>query len=268
LASDLKAALNAIAVSERERLPPTLAVTIKFGLKLEGEDSQRAPIARENQILGDGQITTLLTTIRDFDDEEGWDGDLYRLFIVLAATGARFSQIARVTVGDVQRDKRRILVPTSRKGQGAKIAHTPVPVGLDVLDALLPAITGRRDDAPLLERWRYKQKAGGIEWHKDNRGPWQASSEASRDWREIRVRAKLAPNIIPYSLRQSSIVRAIRANLPIRLVAALHDTSVAMIERHYARWIASGLDDLAATAVVALLPAGKSNVVNFADRGT
>ena len=52
----------------------------------------------------------------------------------------------------------------------------------------------------------------------------------------------------------SMIVRGLRAGLPIRLVAALHDTSVAMIERHYSRWITEGLDELVARAVVPLLP--------------
>jgi hypothetical protein len=41
--------------------------------------------------------------------------------------------------------------------------------------------------------------------------------------------------------------------LPIRLVAALHDTSVQMIERHYAKWIVDDLNVLAARAVVPLL---------------
>ncbi|MDG2533028.1 hypothetical protein P6144_05175 [Sphingomonas sp. HITSZ_GF] len=41
--------------------------------------------------------------------------------------------------------------------------------------------------------------------------------------------------------------------LPIRLIAALHDTSVAMIERHYSRWITEGLDDLVARGVVPLV---------------
>jgi hypothetical protein len=52
------------------------------------------------------------------------------------------------------------------------------------------------------------------------------------------------PHVIPYALRHSSIVRGLRANLPIRLVAALHDTSVVMIERHYGRYIADGLEEL------------------------
>jgi hypothetical protein len=62
------------------------------------------------------------------------------------------------------------------------------------------------------------------------------------------------PDVIPYALRHSSIVRGIRANLPIRLVAALHDTSVEMIERHYSRWIVDGLEEMAARAVVPLAP--------------
>jgi hypothetical protein len=60
---------------------------------------------------------------------------------------------------------------------------------------------------------------------------------------------------VPYSLRHSSIVRGIREGLPIRLDAALHDTSVEMIERHYSRWITEGLDELAARAVVPLVAA-------------
>jgi hypothetical protein len=71
------------------------------------------------------------------------------------------------------------------------------------------------------------------------------------------------PGIISYALRHSSIVRGIRANLPIRLVASLHDTSVAMIERHYARYIADGLDELAARAVVPLVPSEGGNVVQL-----
>ena len=56
-------------------------------------------------------------------------------------------------------------------------------------------------------------------------------------------------------------MRGIKANLPIRLVAALHDTSVAMIERHYGRYIADGLDELAARSVVPLVPAEGDNVI-------
>ena len=76
----------------------------------------------------------------------------------------------------------------------------------------------------------------------------------SRWWAKV-VDAVGLPGVIPYALRHSSIVRAIRAGLPIRLVAAIHDTSVAMIEKHYSRWIVESLDELAARAVVPLLAA-------------
>ena len=49
----------------------------------------------------------------------------------------------------------------------------------------------------------------------------------------------------PYSLRHSSIARALRASLPVRIVAALHDTSSPMIERHYPAHILDITDDLA-----------------------
>ena len=40
-----------------------------------------------------------------------------------------------------------------------------------------------------------------------------------------------------YCLRHSSIVRMLLRNVPIRLVASLHNTSVAMIEKHYSKYI-------------------------------
>jgi hypothetical protein len=68
-------------------------------------------------------------------------------------------------------------------------------------------------------------------------------------------------------LRHSSIVRGIRQNLPIRLVAAAHDTSVAMIEKHYAKWITSGLEEMARAAIVPLMPPARSGkVVQMAPR--
>jgi len=48
-------------------------------------------------------------------------------------------------------------------------------------------------------------------------------------------------------------VRGLRAGLPIRLVAALHDTSVGMIERHYSRWITDGLEEMVARAIVPIV---------------
>jgi integrase len=261
LINDLKAALNAAYTDNRSKLPTTLPATIKHGLRMVDDGGEAEPFARENQILTDAQVAAIIGAARKVDEEQGWEGDLFRLVVVLAATGARFSQVIRLQVRDLQRDQARIVMPGSRKGRGAK-GSTPIPIGADVLKALLPAVAGRPNDAPLLERWRSKQIAGSIRWERCGRSAWQYS-ELNRPWPAIRARAKL-PHVIPYALRHSSIVRGIK-HLPIRLVAALHDTSVAMIERHYGRWIADGLDELAARAVVPLIPAGETeNVVQLA----
>jgi len=265
LINDLRAALNAAHAANRKRLDPTFATVVKYGLKasyVDGDDG--VPVARESQILTDAQVGQILRVAHEIDTEEKWEGDLFRLVVVLAATGARFSQVIRMRVGDVQRAQSRLMVPVSRKGKGGKSGAIPVPVGKDVLDVLLPAMTGRKNTALLFERWRHKQRPGSIEWHRDGRGAWRTASEIVRSWSAIRQRVNM-PELIPYALRHSSIVRGIRANLPIRLVAALHDTSVQMIERHYGKWIVDGLDDLAAQAVVPLVPEPNTdNVVKLA----
>jgi Site-specific recombinase XerD len=253
LVNDLKAALNAAYSANRKRLDAKFPAIIRHGLKTDRPDLDEAsPVARESQILSDAQVGQLLRGAREIDAEQGWDGDLFRLFVILASTGARFSQVARLRVGDLQRTQKRLMVPVSRKGRDGKTGSVPVPIGMDVLETLVPVLTGRAKDALLLERWRYMQVAGTIRWQRSGRGPWLSASELTRPWQAIRTRANL-PDAIPYALRHSSIVRGIRANLPIRLVAALHDTSVQMIERHYSRWIADGLNELAVRAIVPLL---------------
>ena len=61
----------------------------------------------------------------------------------------------------------------------------------------------------------------------------------------------------------TKIVRGIRAGLPLRLVAALHDTSTTMIERHYSKWITSGLEEMVRAAIVPLAPAEVGRVVHL-----
>ena len=49
-------------------------------------------------------------------------------------------------------------------------------------------------------------------------------------------------------------VRGLRAGLPVRLVASAHDTSVAMIEKHYGAFIVDATEDLLRRAAVPLAP--------------
>ncbi len=65
-----------------------------------------------------------------------------------------------------------------------------------------------------------------------------------------------------YALRHSSIVRMLLKNVPIKLVASLHNTSTKMIEKHYAKYITEHSDDVSRHALLQPeLPVGE-NVVD------
>lgn len=53
-----------------------------------------------------------------------------------------------------------------------------------------------------------------------------------------------------YASRHSNIVRQIVAGVPIRVVAVNHDTSIAMLERTYSRYIGDHADALARGALL------------------
>jgi hypothetical protein len=57
-------------------------------------------------------------------------------------------------------------------------------------------------------------------------------------------------------LRHSAIVRALLAGVPARLVAANADTSLAMLERTYARFVSHHGDDVARRGLLAASSGG------------
>jgi integrase len=247
LSSDLKAALNAFYVENRRGLPADFAETVRIGLRSPPQEVPTEPKSYQAQMLTDQEVRTIVQASMEQDET----GDFGRLVLVMAATGARFAQVKRLRVEDVQPELSRIMMPASRKGKAKRISYIAVRVGHDVLAALEPAVKGRDPSEPLLCRWRHVQ-ISPTNWQRVSRGPWYSPSEMLRPWHSASASAGL-PGKIPYALRHSSIVRAIRTNLPIRLVAALHDTSVVMIERHYGRWITEGLEELAARAIIPIV---------------
>lgn len=250
LANDFKAALNRAAEKYRDRVPANFASVVKAGLSVR---EATAPVARPQQILTDDEVRRVVAAALVVDTDGEWQGDLFRMVCVLAATGARFSQLARMTVADVQVEKGRLMVPTSRKGRGAKaIRYTPVQVGDDLMEALRPAMSGRNGGEPLLLRPYWTSLHPHI---RIGRGPWRAAAELVRPWKQIAQISRLPKGTVPYALRHSSIVRAIRAGLPLRLVAGNHDTSTAMIEKHYSAYITDAMDEVSRRAVVPLVPA-------------
>ena len=177
---------------------------------------------------------------------------------LLAHTGARFSQIAKLNVGNVQDDKNRILVPPSKKGKGRKpVDLIRIAVDPSLIERLRTIVEDRPISAPLLERWKHKQIKKDV-WKRQQRTGWRTASELDRPWCEIIKNAGLPTNTKPYALRDASIIRGLKARLSTRHVAALHDTSVQMIERRYSAYIVDALDDIAVLATLRPLTAAKS----------
>lgn len=73
-----------------------------------------------------------------------------------------------------------------------------------------------------------------------------------RQWEATLAAAEMSENLVPYCLRRSSIVRQLRAGLPVSLVAKVHDTSAAMIQKHYGVFIVDVSEALLRQALVPL----------------
>jgi integrase len=187
-----------------------------------------------NVILADSVVRHIIAEAYNESREFG-------LFVELAAvTGARPSQIVRLEVRDLQDGiEPRLMMPVSRKGKGKKAkSHYPVPISADLADRL--AAPHQPANAPLLTR------PNGKPWRRTNHAyPFRLVAKAcGQDPAEVTI----------YALRHSSIVRQLLAGVPVRIVAAGHDTSVAMIERNYSRFITDHADALVRGAMLNLTP--------------
>lgn len=241
LTNDLRAALNAAAERWRRELPAHLMQEIRIGTRRLQADSGATMM-----LLTDDQVRGAVTAAEEFEPEFG------QLIAAAAASGARFSQLAAVKVGDLQIAQARLMIPSSRKGRAGK-ARAPIafPLSTNVVAKLAEAIDGRAASAPLFRRWAYR-RGKRLEWIKDRLVPWTAASEAQASWAEIAKSAELPAGATMYALRHSSIVRGLTVGLPVRLVAALHDTSIPMIEKHYSAYIVDATEELARKGVLSL----------------
>jgi integrase len=234
LAASLKAALNH-AASLDERI--TNAKAWRIGLKAFPD----AHVAR-NIVLADETVRTLIVEAHRLDAAFGL------LIEVLAVTGCRTSQAARLDNGDLQGD--RLMMPSSAKGRVAKRHNrVPLPIPAGLAARLKQVAVGRPADEPLLIGPR--------------KGRWLSTALRER-FVEIGKAAGCDPSVTPYALRHSAIVRELLANVPLRIVAATHDTSVPMIERNYSKHIASFSDAVQRRTLLDTdVPAG-DNVVPLA----
>ena len=118
IAADARACLNAAVERHHDKLPELIRNIISVGLAVP-RDSQ-IENTREKQILTDADVRRLVDAAWEVDKDQGWGGDLGRMILVLASTGARLSQCARLRVADLDVPKLRLLMPVSRKGKGEK----------------------------------------------------------------------------------------------------------------------------------------------------
>jgi integrase len=216
----LKAALNLAASLDPERI--TNARAWRVGLAAL-PDAHRA----RDVTLTDAEILRLIEEARAIDPRLG-------LYVeVLAVTGARASQAARLLVGDLQAD--RLMMPTSKKGRGVKVIRRyPVPIPSGLAAALAEEAQSRPADVSLL------RDPDGEAW-KHSRMGWRQREL----FHKTVAAAGLDPDrVTPYALRHSSIVRQLRRGTPIALVAGAHDTSPAIIMRNYAAYIVHHDDTL------------------------
>jgi integrase len=151
----------------------------------------------------------------------------------LAETGARYSQLARVLVADLLPDDT-LAIPVSHKGRGTKaIGSNQLPISAGLAARLRLTVGDRPVTAPLFLR--------------PDSQPWRHSDETTRF--TMAAAAAGQPGVMAYSLRHSWIIGRLLANVPARLVAACSDTSLAMLERTYSRYIRQGSDSVMRAAL-------------------
>jgi integrase len=232
-------------------LAAALSLAAAHDPRVKNRDSWRIGLAAlpdssesRNVILSDTEVRHVVRTAYEVSQSLG-------LFVELAAvTGARPSQLKRLVVADVQ--KARLMMPSSKKGKGRKrIEHRPVPIPEALALRLRGVSKGKSADAPLLVT------DDGAPWPKNHR------TEA----REVVTRAGLDPDEVTiYALRHSSIVRQLLKGIPVRIVADAHDTSVAMIEKTYSKYISHHADDLLRGALLDVGEPPAANVVPLGER--
>ena len=199
-------------------------------------DSQ---VARTGAVLDAEMVRAVVAACYAASDRLGL------LVEVLAVTGCRPIQAARLLVGDLKSEY--VMLPRSAKGKGRKsVTRRPMPLPPSLIARLKAAASHRPPTAPLLRR------ADGEAWQ-------PIRSDQSRPFAQALAAAGL-PKVVPYALRHSSIVRCLTAGLSPQLTADMHDTSPQMLSKHYAHYIADHSTELIRRVQLDLAPAPADKV--------
>jgi hypothetical protein len=235
IGKSLKAAL-ALSGTRDKRI--TNAAAWKNGLKPLRAKGSNNP--RDNYYLPDASI---LAIVRECYVEGAEFGALIE---VLAVTGTRESQALKLypdDLRDADSETPRLMVPCSNKGKDRDPEHRALPITPTLAQRLRGRAIARGPNRPLFDRI------------------WNLSLR----FRVVLERLKLDLSLTPYVMRHSSIIRQIRSNVPLRLIAFAHDTSTQQIEQVYGRFLNDAMHDLTRKALLAdaAVPA-MDNVVKLA----
>jgi integrase len=245
----LGAALELAAKHDNERIKNRSA----WGIGLACLPGAQEP---RNVIIPDDKVRAFVTKAYMLDDGFGLISD------VLAITGARPSQVVRLHVDDLLDHPLRpkLMMPKSGKGGGRnrvqkKLEKYSLPITLQLAARLKAAAKGRDASAPLL------LKTEGTPWDKN---PGQQYHQLVA---KVVTAIGLDPAVVTaYALRHSSIVRMLLLNVPIRIVAALHNTSTRMIELTYSKHITEHSDEISRGVLLQHEPPTGDNVVALRER--
>jgi integrase len=202
-----------------------------------------------NVVLSDAKVSELVDAAYAHDRQFGL------LVDTLAITGARSSQVTRLRVEDLHAGaKPKLMMPRSGKGGGRnrseKLAQRfSLPITPALAAKLKQASVGRAGHEPLLLH------ADGSDWSNDPEARYRRAVHA------VIKRIGLGREVTLYALRHSSIVRMLMKNVNPRLIASLHDTSIAMIERNYSAHISEYGNDHARDALLEHAPPVVGKVV-------
>jgi integrase len=180
------------------------------------------------------------------------DHQLGLLVHTLGETGARPSQAVRLKVRDlITTDPAapRLMMPKSGKGGTRhpghrKVERYAVSISRELAALLKTAAKGRPSNAPLLLR--------------KNSKPYNESDPATGykdDVRKVVKKIGLDPDVYGlYAFRHTSITRMLLNGVHTSIVAKTHDTSEAMIRKHYAASILDFTDEITRKTLPVLGP--------------
>jgi integrase len=244
LMNSLCAALELAAQHDEQRISNRSA----WEIGLAGLPDAQVP---RNVVISDAQVSAFVAAAYARDPALGL------LMDVLAVTGTRPSQAIRLRVDDLHHTgKPKLMMPKSGKGGGRnraqkKAQRYSVPITAQLAQKLKAASKGRPGHAPLL------LQADGSGWGSDAAVKYRHSVVS------VVKSIGLGPEVTAYSLRHSSVVRMLLKNVPVRLIASLHDTSISQIERNYSAHIAEYGSDHARDALLEHAPPAVGNVVSL-----